>query len=73
MRLEQVVSNLVTNAVKYSAAGGHIRVRVSSEAACAQLEVSDDGIGMDAALLDHVFDVFVQASSSRDPRVFESS
>ena len=66
VRLEQVVSNLVTNALKYSPAGSHIDICVASDAGKARLEVSDDGVGMDETLRDHVFDVFVQGKQTID-------
>ena len=72
VRLEQVVSNLVTNALKYSPAGSHIDVCVASDAGKARLEVSDDGVGMDETLRDHVFDVFVQGGHGWSPRTIEA-
>jgi two-component system, sensor histidine kinase len=66
VRLEQVACNLITNAAKYTAEGGHICVRVSASEARAQFEVSDDGIGMNAELCAHVFDPFVQGRGSID-------
>jgi signal transduction histidine kinase len=63
VRLEQVACNLITNADKYTGAGGHISVRVSAQGR-AQLEVSDDGIGMNAALCARVFEPFVQGAGS---------
>jgi len=60
-RLLQVVSNLVTNAVKYTEPGGHLAVSLVRDDGQAVLRVSDDGIGIPAELLPHVFDLFVQA------------
>ncbi len=60
-RLLQVVSNLVTNAVKYTEPGGHLAVSLSRDDGQAVLRVRDDGIGIPAELLPHVFDLFVQA------------
>jgi signal transduction histidine kinase len=65
MRIEQVVSNLLTNAAKYTPAGGHIRLRLQlDEQGQAELSVADDGVGMSPALLAHVFDLFVQGERS---------
>ena len=66
VRLEQVLANLVTNAIKYTPRGGYIRVGVSRAAGHAFLEVTDDGIGLSPAMQQHVFDVFVQGKQSID-------
>ena len=59
-RLERVLANLVANAIKYSPAGGPITLRVTREevAGWASLAVMDDGIGIPAADLPHVFERF---------------
>jgi signal transduction histidine kinase len=66
VRLEQVMSNLVTNAIKYTPKGGHLSVRLEQGDGRARLEVSDDGIGMTEAMRAQVFDLFVQAKQSLD-------
>jgi signal transduction histidine kinase/ActR/RegA family two-component response regulator len=69
-RLVQVVANLLGNATKYTPEGGTIRLRLEGEGAGPDsrwlLTVSDDGIGMDAGLVDHVFDLFTQAERTPD-------
>jgi signal transduction histidine kinase len=60
-RLEQVVTNLLANAVKYTPAEGSIRVAVGRDGECGEVRVMDTGIGIDAALLPRIFDQFVQA------------
>ena len=65
-RLEQIVSNLVTNAFKYTSPGGWIAVSVTRDGGHAVLRVEDDGIGISADLLPHVFDLFVQQARSSD-------
>jgi PAS domain S-box-containing protein len=65
-RLNQVVVNLLTNAVKYTPDGGRVSVAVAREGAIAVLRVIDNGIGMSAALLDRVFEPFVQGSRALD-------
>ena len=60
-RLGQVVLNLLTNAVKYAADGERIDVRLRREEGAALLEVQDDGPGIPAAALPHLFDRFYQA------------
>jgi signal transduction histidine kinase len=57
-RLEQVVANLVQNAVNYSPEGGDIRVSLAREGEAVALRVSDTGVGIAAERLPHVFDLF---------------
>lgn len=57
-RLERVLANLLSNAIKYSPSGGTIEVRVLQDADTAVLSVADEGIGIPAADLPHVFDRF---------------
>ncbi len=64
VRIEQVLVNLVTNATKYTPAGGHITVEVSASADQASVTVCDDGVGISAEMLPHVFDLFTQVESS---------
>ena len=68
MRLEQIVSNLLANAVKYTPEGGRISVSVRRESDVVQLEVRDTGIGIPEALLPRIFDLFVQGQRSLDRR-----
>jgi len=65
-RLEQVFGNLLGNALKYTPAGGTISIRVGAEAGTAVLQVADTGIGIPPALVDRVFDLFVQGESTLD-------
>jgi signal transduction histidine kinase/ActR/RegA family two-component response regulator len=65
-RLEQIVNNLIINALKYTPAGGHIDVHVHAENEDAVLVVRDSGIGIASELLPYVFDVFVQGAASLD-------
>jgi signal transduction histidine kinase len=60
-RLEQVVSNLVHNAVKFSKPGGCISLQVGVAEGMATLRIEDDGIGIHADLLPRVFDPYRQA------------
>jgi PAS domain S-box-containing protein len=63
-RLEQVAVNLLTNAAKFTEAGGRIGVNVEREQNHAVLRVRDSGIGIAPEMLAHVFDLFAQAERS---------
>lgn len=65
-RLEQIFRNLLNNAAKYTDFGGHIRIATESTADEVTIRVSDNGIGISATLLPHVFDLFTQADRSID-------
>ena len=60
VRLEQVATNLLTNAVRYTPEGGNVRVSVRPEGADAVLRVADDGSGIPAEMLGRIFEPFVQ-------------
>ena len=65
-RLEQIVMNLMSNAIKFTPRGGSIKVIVRREPDEAILEVADDGSGIPAELLPSVFDLFVQGERKLD-------
>jgi signal transduction histidine kinase len=65
-RIEQVITNLLTNAAKYTPDGGRIEIRVRPVGDSVVLSVRDNGIGIAPETLPHVFDLFVQAEASRD-------
>jgi two-component system, sensor histidine kinase len=60
IRLAQVFSNLLNNAVKYTDAGGRIEIEARRDAATAIITVRDSGIGIAAEALSNVFEMFVQ-------------
>jgi signal transduction histidine kinase/ActR/RegA family two-component response regulator len=60
VRLAQVFSNLLNNAAKYSSPHGQIDVRVRRDGDDAVVEIGDHGMGIEAAVLPFVFDLFVQ-------------
>ncbi|HEY9282969.1 MAG TPA: HAMP domain-containing sensor histidine kinase, partial [Pyrinomonadaceae bacterium] len=60
-RLRQVVWNLLSNAVKFTPEGGRVEVLLEKAGDYGRLTVSDDGAGIDAELLPHVFEPFRQA------------
>ncbi len=61
LRVKQILRNLVTNAVKYTDAGGRISVSVDADGAGVRLQVTDDGKGLTEAQLSRVFDPFWRA------------
>ncbi|MBB3221146.1 PAS domain-containing sensor histidine kinase [Pseudoduganella umbonata] len=65
-RLVQVVVNLLNNAAKYTPRGGRIALACVREGTTVAISVRDNGIGLDNALLPHVFDLFTQAERSPD-------
>jgi CheY-like chemotaxis protein len=65
-RLDQIATNLITNALKYTPRGGTIWIRVAGDGGAATLEVQDSGIGMPPEVLHHVFDLFFQADRTID-------
>ena len=65
-RLEQIATNLIDNALKYTPAGGRIAIAVAVAGGDVVLRVSDSGVGIAPDLLPHVFDVFVQGAISID-------
>jgi signal transduction histidine kinase len=65
-RLEQVLTNLLVNAVKYTPIGGTITVSIRPDADEAVLSVSDTGIGIVPRMLPLIFDLFVQSDRALD-------
>ncbi|WP_257454446.1 hybrid sensor histidine kinase/response regulator [Archangium lipolyticum] len=63
-RLQQVVWNLLTNAIKFTPSGGQVVVRLEQGEGEARLEVEDTGQGIAPSFLPHVFERFRQADSS---------
>jgi PAS domain S-box-containing protein len=64
MRLQQIISNLVQNAVKFTPEGGRVVVDLSRDRDRARIVVVDDGIGISEKILPHIFERFRQADSS---------
>jgi CheY-like chemotaxis protein len=65
-RIEQIVTNLVGNALKFTPPGGAITVSLSCEGPHALLAVKDTGVGIPAEVLPRIFDLFVQSERSLD-------
>jgi PAS domain S-box-containing protein len=65
-RLSQVISNLLTNAAKYTPAGGRITIRAAEQNQEVTVRVRDTGIGIAADVLPTIFDLFVQERQASD-------
>ncbi|MES2898872.1 MAG: ATP-binding protein [Pseudomonadota bacterium] len=65
-RLVQVVSNLLNNAAKYTPQGGTIAVSVDADDKQVRVTIKDNGIGIEASLLPHLFDLFTQGHRTSD-------
>jgi PAS domain S-box-containing protein len=63
-RIDQILANLLSNALKFTPAGGTIDIRLERDGAHARLTVTDSGVGIAPDVLPHVFDRFRQADSS---------
>jgi signal transduction histidine kinase len=60
-RIEQIVTNVLSNAVKFTQAGGHIRVTLEKVEAGARVTVADNGPGISPSLFPHLFERYAQA------------
>ncbi|MGI4860931.1 MAG: CheR family methyltransferase [Janthinobacterium lividum] len=63
-RIEQIVWNLLSNALKFTPAGGRVAIALSQEDDQLCISVTDSGRGIDPAFLPHIFDMFSQAESA---------
>ncbi len=66
VRIEQVVHNLLTNALKYTPSGGRVAVRLARRGGQAEIRIEDTGVGIDPDILPSVFDLFTQADDTLD-------
>jgi signal transduction histidine kinase len=65
-RLDQVLGNLIENALKYSPAGGTVRVTVERADGGARVSVADDGIGLPAGAAETIFTPFGRATNAAE-------
>lgn len=63
--MQQMWTNLIGNAVKFTPDGGNIEISVSSSGGCVSVSVRDSGAGMDEETQKHIFDKFWQGDASR--------
>lgn len=66
VRIEQVLNNLVSNAIKYSPRGGRVSIAIEREDGSISLSVSDEGIGISAEDLEQVFSPFRRTGASKE-------
>ena len=64
VRIDQILNNLLTNAVKYTPAGGHVDVRIEADDRRAVVRVGDDGVGIAPDRLDGIFEMFAQLDNA---------
>jgi PAS domain S-box-containing protein len=64
LRLTQVFANLINNAAKYTPPGGSIELGLRSDDGQALAWVADNGVGLDASMIERIFDPFVQVGSA---------
>jgi signal transduction histidine kinase len=65
-RVEQVLNNLVSNAIKYSPRGGQIAVAVKPREDVVLLSVADEGVGIPADEIEHIFEPFRRTGTSKE-------
>jgi signal transduction histidine kinase len=66
VRVEQVLTNLLTNAAKYTPEGGKVWVTADRDGSSVHFRVRDNGIGISRDILPQIFDLFVQGDRARD-------
>ncbi|MBP3371599.1 MAG: HAMP domain-containing histidine kinase [Clostridia bacterium] len=67
MRMEQVFTNLIDNAIKFTDDGGHITIKMYTLAGTLRVQVTDDGKGMSPEQCEYIFDRFYKADNARTP------
>jgi signal transduction histidine kinase len=67
-RLGQVLGNLISNAIKFTPAGGHVEVSVEATTEGARFLVKDDGVGIEPEEIEHVFDRFYRGTRRPEER-----
>jgi NtrC-family two-component system sensor histidine kinase KinB len=64
-KITWVLSNLISNALRYTSSGGHIQLSAESFGSYVQISVSDDGVGIPYEYQSKIFDKFVQVKSDK--------
>jgi two-component system sensor histidine kinase BaeS len=65
--LRRMILNLLDNALKHTAAGGHIRVGITQRDGTCAIRISDTGAGIPTAAQPHIFERFYRADKARAP------
>ncbi len=65
INIEEVVSNLISNAIRYSPGGGKVEVWTDEKSDCLAIKVADTGLGIPAAEVDHIFDRFFRVKNEK--------
>jgi signal transduction histidine kinase len=68
-RLEQLLENLISNALKYTPEGGHVSAKLSRANGDAQIEVQDSGIGIPSEDQKYLFDRFFRATTAKSESI----
>jgi len=69
VRLAQLLDNLISNGVKFTPAGGHVRVTLGAEAGMIRVEVSDSGIGISESERERLFERFFRSQSALERQI----
>lgn len=64
-----VITNMIENAIKYSGGGSHVEILAEKQAEAVKVTVRDDGVGIDAEHLHHIFERFYRVDKSRSKRL----
>jgi CheY-like chemotaxis protein/nitrogen-specific signal transduction histidine kinase len=65
-RITQVIANLLDNAIKYTANGGHIRLHVKGDSSTVSVSVEDNGVGLESSAIPSLFEIFAQAPGANE-------
>jgi PAS domain S-box-containing protein len=63
-RLQQMLTNLLSNASKFTPAGGHVSISATTDESMVVVHVEDDGVGVPAEVLPHIFELFTRSSAT---------
>jgi signal transduction histidine kinase/ActR/RegA family two-component response regulator len=64
VRADQIITNVLTNAIKYTPEGGHVAVVLERDGEAARMRVNDDGVGIAADRIGTIFELFAQAENA---------